>query len=111
RHSGLSPGASVGAIAGFVLGALAGGRLAPILAVPPPRCRAPATGGASPLLVVVAILTGAGVLPFSGDGRYATIVLLAIALGVQNSTVRHFAVPDLTTTVLSLTLTGLAADS
>jgi hypothetical protein len=30
---------------------------------------------------------------------------------VQNSTVRHLCVPDLTTTVLTLTLTGLTADS
>jgi hypothetical protein len=30
---------------------------------------------------------------------------------VQNSTVRHLGAPDLTTTVLTLTLTGLAADS
>ena len=30
---------------------------------------------------------------------------------MQNSTVRHLGAPDLTTTVLTLTLTGLAADS
>jgi uncharacterized membrane protein YoaK (UPF0700 family) len=29
---------------------------------------------------------------------------------VQNSTVRHLAVPDLTTTVLTMTLTGIGAD-
>jgi uncharacterized membrane protein YoaK (UPF0700 family) len=41
-----------------------------------------------------------------------TIVgLLAFAMGVRNATVRRIAVPDLTTTVLTLTLTGLAADS
>src|SRR4051812_28493278 len=32
-------------------------------------------------------------------------------MGVQNATARRLAVPDLTTTVLTLTLTGLAADS
>jgi uncharacterized membrane protein YoaK (UPF0700 family) len=31
-------------------------------------------------------------------------------MGVQNSTVRHLGVADLTTTVLTLSLTGLAAD-
>jgi hypothetical protein len=36
---------------------------------------------------------------------------LAAALGIQNSTVRHLGAPDLTTTVLTLTLTGLIADS
>jgi uncharacterized membrane protein YoaK (UPF0700 family) len=39
------------------------------------------------------------------------IVLLALAMGLQNATARRLAVPDLTTTVLTLTLTGLAADS
>ena len=42
---------------------------------------------------------------------YVAIVLLALAMGVRNATVRTLAVPDLTTTVLSLTLTGLAAES
>jgi uncharacterized membrane protein YoaK (UPF0700 family) len=32
-------------------------------------------------------------------------------MGIQNATARKLAVPDLTTTVLSLTLTGTAADS
>jgi uncharacterized membrane protein YoaK (UPF0700 family) len=57
------------------------------------------------------VLTGTSVLPFAGDGRFATIGLLAAALGAQNSTVRHLGTPDLTTTVLTLTLTGLAADN
>jgi len=44
----------------------------------------------------------------SGD---TVIALLALAMGVRNATVRLIAVPDLTTTVLTMTLTGLAADS
>ena len=43
--------------------------------------------------------------------RYALIVLLGLAIGPQNATARCLGVPDLTTTVLTLTLTGLAADS
>jgi uncharacterized membrane protein YoaK (UPF0700 family) len=43
--------------------------------------------------------------------RYALIVLLAIAMGIQNTAARQLAVPDLTTTVLTMTLTGVAADS
>ena len=39
------------------------------------------------------------------------IGLLVAALGLQNATVRRLAVLDTTTTVLTLTLTGLAADS
>ncbi len=34
-----------------------------------------------------------------------------MAMGIQNATARQLAVPDLTTTVLTLTLTGLAEDS
>lgn len=40
-----------------------------------------------------------------------TAAVLAIALGTQNAVVRTLAVPDLTTTVLTLTLTGLVADA
>jgi uncharacterized membrane protein YfcA len=37
--------------------------------------------------------------------------VLAVALGMQNGTIRHFGVPDLTTTVLTMSLTGLSSDS
>jgi uncharacterized membrane protein YoaK (UPF0700 family) len=47
----------------------------------------------------------------SGSGRYAVISVLAFAMGVRNSTIRKLSVPDITTTVLTMTLTGLAADS
>jgi uncharacterized membrane protein YoaK (UPF0700 family) len=111
-HSGLSAAASIIAIAGFVLGALAGGRAAHALAAARPgRWLAITFAAEAVILGLVAVLTGTSVLPFAGDGRFATIALLAAALGVQNSTVRHLGAPDLTTTVLTLTLTGLAADS
>jgi hypothetical protein len=48
----------------------------------------------------------------AGDrSRYTLIAFLALAMGIQNATARRLAVPDLTTTVLTLTLTGIAADS
>ena len=49
--------------------------------------------------------------PVDGAYRYALIVLLGISMGIQNATARKLAVPDLTTTVLTLTITGVAADS
>ena len=110
-HSGLSPVASLIAIAGFVLGSLAGGRVAHTMAARPDRWLATAFAAEAVILGLVAVLTGTGVLPFAGNARFATIVVLAAALGVQNSTVRHLGAPDLTTTVLTLTLTGLTADS
>ncbi|WP_445504076.1 YoaK family protein [Microvirga sp. G4-2] len=42
---------------------------------------------------------------------FTLIGLSALAMGLRNATVRRLKMPDLTTTVLTLTLTGLAADS
>jgi uncharacterized membrane protein YoaK (UPF0700 family) len=50
------------------------------------------------------------VQPNAGSGD-SIVALLALAMGVRNATVRTLAVPDLTTTVLTMTLTGLAADA
>jgi uncharacterized membrane protein YoaK (UPF0700 family) len=41
----------------------------------------------------------------------STLALTAVAMGIRNAFVRKLAVPDLTTTVLTLTMTGLAAES
>jgi uncharacterized membrane protein YoaK (UPF0700 family) len=63
-------------------------------------------------IFILGAATAAAVFPHAGDIRvhYILISLLAFAMGVQNSTARRLAVPDLTTTVLTMTLTGLAAD-
>lgn len=42
---------------------------------------------------------------------YAIIAATALAMGFRNATIRQLKVPDLTTTVLTMTITGLAADS
>ena len=42
---------------------------------------------------------------------YGLIVITAVAMGLRNAVVRKLAVPDVTTTVLTLTVTGLASDS
>lgn len=46
-----------------------------------------------------------------GARLFAIIALTGLAMGFRNATIRQLKVPDLTTTVLTLTLTGLAADS
>jgi uncharacterized membrane protein YoaK (UPF0700 family) len=104
----------------FLVGAAAGGRLATTLVgpagteVPAPLRRRWVTIAllGELLLVAVAGVVAVG-LPVGGGGarRYVVIGLLAAGLGVQNATVRRLAVPDITTTVLTMTLTGLAADS
>ncbi len=60
------------------------------------------------LATIVAIIHTPHPGQFTG---YVVIALLALAMGVRNATVRKLAVPDLTTTVLTMTLTGLAAES
>jgi uncharacterized membrane protein YoaK (UPF0700 family) len=104
----------------FLVGATAGGRLASRLVGPagaqvpaPVRHRWVTVALLAELgLVVVAGVVAVG-LPVDGGGarRYVVIGLLAAGLGLQNATIRRLAVPDVTTTVLTLTLTGLAADS
>jgi len=42
---------------------------------------------------------------------FPVIALTAAAMGLPNCIVRRLAIPDLTTTVLTLTITGFAADS
>jgi uncharacterized membrane protein YoaK (UPF0700 family) len=58
-----------------------------------------------------AVVAGLGPNIGSGWQRYSMIALLAFAMGIRNSTVRRLSVADVTTTVLTGTLTGLAADS
>jgi uncharacterized membrane protein YoaK (UPF0700 family) len=58
--------------------------------------------------LVLALFAGVPV-----PSAYADVMALALAmaLGLQNAAVRRLSVPDLTTTVLTMTLTGIAADT
>jgi uncharacterized membrane protein YoaK (UPF0700 family) len=62
------------------------------------------------VIAVAALLVGTGVLHRTGGTLYVLILMLATCFGLQNAVVRRAAPRDLTTTVLTLTLTGLAAD-
>ena len=108
---GLSAAASLAAIAAFLAGALAGGRLALRLAGHRGRLLAIASYIKVALVGAALVVSATGRSYDDGALQYALIVLLALAMGVQNATVRRLGVTDLTTTVLTLTLTGLAADS
>jgi uncharacterized membrane protein YoaK (UPF0700 family) len=109
--TGISVWASLAALGSFFAGGVAGGRIA-ISSGDDRRshlCRALA-------VQTVLAASAAGVAARAGQhlgagDRYTLIALLAAALGIQNATARRLAVTDLTTTVLTLTLTGLAADS
>ncbi len=116
---GFSVLASVIAIACFALGALAGGRLGRSLAASAGRSPGGRrelllgiTAGIEAVIVAEAVtMTALTATPMPAGLRYALIVVLSLTMGVQNATARKLAVPDLTTTVLTLTITGIAADS
>ncbi|MCU1607016.1 MAG: hypothetical protein JWP46_3481, partial [Modestobacter sp.] len=61
------------------------------------------------LLAALAVALPAGE-PFGDLPRDLIAVLAAVALGMQNAAARELAVPDATTTVLTMTLTGFAVD-
>ncbi|WP_448664777.1 YoaK family protein [Sphingomonas sp. CJ20] len=66
------------------------------------------------VLLLVSAVLALGYSPATSQPEtllYAIIALTAIAMGYRNATIRHLKVADMTTTVLTLTLTGLAADS
>src|SRR4030095_14209468 len=106
-----SIGLSLVAIASFLAGALAGGRLGASAGEHRGRFIALATYAQIVLLGTALALSLTPVEASHGFPAYTLVTLLALAMGLQNATVRRLGVPDLTTTVLTLTLTGLAADS
>ncbi len=108
---GFSISASLVALGAFVLGALVGGRAGSGLEHHRGHLLTAATSFQVVLLGVSVIVAAASGDPVGGAYRYALIVLLGISMGIQNATARKLAVPDLTTTVLTLTITGIAADS
>ncbi|MQA33328.1 DUF1275 domain-containing protein [Modestobacter roseus] len=107
------------ALLGFVVGAVLAGRAL--------RSRQAGWSGRAGLLLVVAgavfaavtvvlALAGAQVVgPDDAGGGppwlVAVTTVMAVAMGVQAATARRIAVADLTTVVVTSTLTGLAADS
>jgi uncharacterized membrane protein YoaK (UPF0700 family) len=108
---GFSITASLVALAAFWCGALAGGRIGASLSSHRGRLMSGAASIEAALLAVAVALAALSPSPVTGVYRYALIVVMAVAMGVQNATARRLAVPDLTTTVLTLTITGIAADS
>jgi len=112
--SGLSIARSSTALLSFLVGAIFGGRI---------MARASAEAqirfAAQAFLLEVAFLFAASFCGIGYRGNllehsfqpFALIALTALAMGTRNAAVRKLAIPDLTTTVLTLTITGIAADS
>jgi uncharacterized membrane protein YoaK (UPF0700 family) len=107
---GFSLAAALLALAGFLAGAALGGPLVRRYRQRRGRLLAVVTTAEVVLLsacLVVALLSAE---PFGAWPRNLVAALAAVALGMQNAAARALAVPDATTTVLTMTLTGFAAD-
>lgn len=71
-----------------------------------------AASSAQALLIVLAFLLALSASePLGEAARYALTALLAMAMGAQNASAQSLAVPELTTTVLTRTLTGIGSDA
>lgn len=107
---GFSIPASLLALGAFSVGAVWGGRLGLHLRGHRTRLLAAATAIEVGLVAGSTIVAATTAAPGSGAARYALIALLGLTMGGQNAVARSLAVPDLTTTVLTLTITGIFAD-
>jgi uncharacterized membrane protein YoaK (UPF0700 family) len=112
--AGLSISGSLKALVCFAVGAVLGGRMT--------RKMIPQDSGATlahALVIETIFFFFAAAVSIGFTAPYAdhkqkmfwVIALTAVAMGLRNSVVRKLAIPDLTTTVLTLTIAGLAADS
>ena len=108
---GLSAVSSLVALGAFLLGAGAGGRLGARWGAHRGHLLRAGAAAQSTLLLVALAVSVAISEPLSSGARYALLVPLALAMGVQNASAQRLAVPELTTTVLTRTLTGLASEA
>jgi len=108
---GLSAPASLAALGAFLLGAVLGGRVGAM--IPSHRGRMLRGGGVlqSGLFLVALVVSLVASESLGGGARYALLVPLALGMGVQNAVAQRLAVPELTTTVLTRTLTGIASEA
>jgi uncharacterized membrane protein YoaK (UPF0700 family) len=104
---------SVLALLSFMVGAWGAGRLGRGFTQRPLRQWLLWAALAEAALLWIAALIALRVDPASQGPELAVLSVIALtgfAMGLRNATVRQLKVPDLTTTVLTLTITGIAAD-
>jgi uncharacterized membrane protein YoaK (UPF0700 family) len=107
---GFSLAASLVALLAFAGGALVGGRLGNRFAEHRGRLLLATTAVEAALVLAAFLCCQSVAAPSTGGVRYLLIVLLGLGMGAQNAAARRLAVPDLTTTVLTMTIAGIAAD-
>jgi uncharacterized membrane protein YoaK (UPF0700 family) len=103
---GISLGGSVVALVAFLVGAAVGGRLGRRFASQRGDLLAVAAAFKVPLILVAAFVSFA----WPADA-IVILAALGVSMGLQNAVARKLGIADLTTTVLTMTLTGIAADS
>ena len=94
----------------FVVGSGLGGAIARRFATPT-RAFVVVVAFEACVVAIGAILTASATVRPSTALGDTVVALLALAMGTRNASVRRLGVPDLSTTVLTMTLTGLTADS
>jgi uncharacterized membrane protein YoaK (UPF0700 family) len=107
---GLSSASSLVALGSFMVGAVAGGWLGARTGEHRGHLLRAASTTQVALLGIALILALAATEPLHTGVRYALLVPMALAMGVQNAAAQRLAVPELTTTVLTRTITGLASE-
>lgn len=111
RSPGLPVVAPLVSLAAFVLGAAAGGALVRRLDKRHPTLVARALAIEVSLLAAAAIIAGVATVKAGNAAAYLLIALLALAMGSRSTVVRRLAVPDLSTVVLTMTLSAFAAQA
>jgi uncharacterized membrane protein YoaK (UPF0700 family) len=107
---GISAFGSILAMASFALGALVAARLIARHGAHRGKLLVAATAIQCGL-VAIATLVVALLPPAMAPARYAVTAVMALSMGLQNAAARRVGVPDLTTTVVTMTFTGLIADA
>lgn len=108
---GFSIPSSIIVLASFVSGTLGAGRIVSRLNLNRGRLLSSIAGLQAIFLAGALILSLVSRTPIASYFAYGLIIALGVSLGMQNSVARKLAVPDLATTVLSLTITGIGEDS
>ena len=107
---GYSLWGSLIALAGFLLGAGAGGLAIARFGAHRGKLLRNALAGQLALFLGALAIGALVGTPLSIASQLVIVAVGALALGIQNAVVRHLGVPDMTTTVLTMTLAGIGSD-
>jgi uncharacterized membrane protein YoaK (UPF0700 family) len=99
------------ALAATLVGAFVGGTLCSAYAERRDKILRMSASIEAILMAIAVVLSLVASIPVHGAYRTSFVALLGVAMGIQNAAARKIAVPDLTTTVLTMTITGIGADS